>query len=207
MKKDSLKKLDALAQAKYKRFDKYYKNDSKKFINKISRDYEKFPVHILKQIKLIDKSKYDSAVCVLRGGLPYAVLFELFGWKVHYVLCGRKNEKIVNDKSELRFNKSVDGTINQIQGKKILIIDNNSPTGNTPTRVAEELINNFKIKKPDLFLDYFVWDKKKKMSWLKKPFWKNKKRLRKFGRVYEAKSLKVGKKGKERLLEELEQVL
>jgi hypothetical protein len=187
------KLVNKKSNVRWKRFAKYYANDSKPFINKLSRDYEstgKFPYHVLKMIKKIPIKEYDSAVCVLRGALPYSVLFELMGWKVHYVVCGRRNEENQNR----RFNRSVDKTLDQIKGKKVLLIENNSPSGNTPLMVALKLKKSLNIKKPDLFLDYFFPDKKKP-KWMTKlkitPFWENKKKLSNFGKVYESTSLKI----------------
>jgi hypothetical protein len=195
--------LDKLTQKKFKRFKKLYENDSKKFLNKIDRDNKKsknFPANILKQIKQIDKQKYDSAVCILRGALPYALLFEANGWKIHYVICGRKNEKIAKDKNQLRFNKSFDKTLPQITGKKVLLLENNSLTGNTPYRTALELKKAFNIKKPDLFLDYFVPE----LSWAKhiKRFETNQKRKNAFGKFFVASKIKVSKKEKDKLVQE-----
>ncbi|MEA3329540.1 MAG: hypothetical protein U9Q06_02235 [Nanoarchaeota archaeon] len=200
--KELFKILDKKTKLKWKRFSKYFENDSKKFINKISRDYEmngKFPVHVLKQIKEIPKSKYYSAVCVLRGALPYSILFEAEGWKIHYVICGRKNEDVLKKK---RFNKSVDKSLKQVTNKKILILENNSPSGDTPTLVRDNLIENFNIKKPDLFLDYFIMGKENLPKWLSKKgaFWKTKKKLKKFGKVYESVNQKVSKKEHENLV-------
>ena len=51
-------KLDELIKKKFKKFSKYYVNDSKLFINKILRDNlisGKFPIYIYKTIKNIDK--------------------------------------------------------------------------------------------------------------------------------------------------------
>jgi len=195
--------LDKLTQEKFKRFKKLYENDSKKFLNKIDRDNKrskKFPTNILKQIKQIDKQKYDSAVCILRGALPYALLFEANGWKIHYVICGRKNEKIAKDKNQLRFNKSFDKTLPQITGKKVLLLENNSLTGNTPYRTSLELKKAFNIKKPDLFLDYFVPE----LSWAKhiKRFETNQKRKNAFGKFFVASKIKVSKKEKDKLVQE-----
>lgn len=187
--------LDRRTKQKWKQFEKYYTKDSKPFINKILRDYKKsFPVHILKQIKRINKTDYDSAVCILRGALPYAILFESCGWKIHYLICGRKNEKIVQDKSKLRFSKGVDKSISQITGKKILIIENNSFSGNTPYRTALELKKSFSIKKPDLFLDYLV-----KGS----IFQKNKKRINAFRKIFIASKLKTTEREKISLIKNL----
>lgn len=191
MKRDIVlfKLIDRSSQEKWKRFKKFYENDSKPFINKISRDYEKtgkFPIHVLKTIKSIDREKYDSAVCILRGGLPYSVLFEANGWKIHFVLCGRKNEQ----HGKLRFSQSVDKTLKNIKGKKILLIDNNSPSGNTPTLVLKKLSKSLSIKKPDLFLDYFICDDKTP-PWLKKAFWKNKDKLRNYGQLFVARKIKL----------------
>jgi hypothetical protein len=178
------------SQKLWKRFEKYYAGDTKLFINKINRDYKeigKFPLHVLRTIKKIPKEKYHSAVCILRGGLPYSVLFQALGWKIHYVLCGRKNEQ----HDVLRFNKNVDKSLEKIRGKKILLIENNSPRGKTPGMVADNLAKNFRIKKPDLFLDYYSMPKRE-ATWMREkrivPFWKNKKILSKFGKVYEAVS-------------------
>lgn len=170
--------LDKISRDKFRKFERYYKNDSKQFINKISRDYQKtqrFPLQVIKAIKNIPHENYDSAVCILRGALPYSVIFEAFGWKVHYVLCGRKNEKIVRKKEELRFNKNIDLSIKQISKKKVLLIDNNSFSGNTPIRTMIELRKYFKIKKPDLFLDYFCY------PYL---FMNDKKKQNLFGKIY-----------------------
>ena len=189
--------IDKKSKEKYKKFAKHYAKDSKLFINKISRDYEKKGKsmgHIFKQIKQIPKKDYDSAVCILRGGLPYAVLFEALGWKVHYVLCGRKNEKV----GDLRFSKSVDRTLNQIKGKRVLLIENNSFTGDTPLTVLNGLKKSLKIKKPDLFLDYFV----PVLPWAKEVlrFEDNKKRRGMFGKIYVAKGMRVGKVEGEKLV-------
>ncbi len=201
--------VNKLTQKKFGRFKKIYEGDSKKFLNKINRDYKesgKFPAHVLKQIKKIDKRKYDSAVCVLRGALPYALLFEAYGWKIHYVICGRRNEKVAESKEQLRFNKSVDKTLRQIAGKKVLLLENNSLKGITPYRTALELKKAFKIKKPDLFLDYFVPE----LSWAKHilRFEKNRKIKNAFGKIFVASRLKVSKREREQLVQEfLEKLL
>lgn len=202
MKKDKLlfRLLEEKTNERWKRFSEFYENDSKPFINKISRDYKKtgkFPIHVLKMIKSINKDEYNSGVCILRGGLPYSVLFETYGWKIHYVLCGRKNEQ--NGTS--RFNQNVDRTLKNIKGKKVLFIENNSPTGNTPTRVRKRLRKTLFIKKPDLFLDYFFYDVPIP-SWLTKPFWKNKERLGRYGRIFVAKEIKVKESEREKLINE-----
>ena len=207
---EAFKFLNKKVNQKWKKFSKYYINDSKKFINKISRDYEKpckyskmgFPVHVLKTIKKIPKEKYDSAVCVLRGALPYALIFELYGWKIHYVICGRKNEKIAKTPFDLRFNKGVDNTLNKIKGKKVLLIENNSFTGNTSLRTLMELKKSFKIKKPDLFLDYFVVPHKDFAKETKR-FKYNSRRKSEFGNIYVSRRTKVSNVEKEKLLGEL----
>jgi len=200
MKRDKIlfQLLDKITQKRWKRFKKFYINDSKLFINKISRDYEKtgkFPIHVLKTIESINKENYDSEVCILRGALPYSVLFEANGWKIHYVLCGRKNEQ----NGTLRFSKSVDKTMKKIMRKKILFIENNSPSGNTPILVLDKISKKIGIKKPDLFLDYFIWDDKKPY-WLKKAFWENKERLRRYEKVFVARKIKVKESEREKLV-------
>jgi hypothetical protein len=188
--------LNKKTHDRFKRFRIFYETDTKKFVNKIDRDYKKskkFPVHILKQIKLIDKNKYDSGVCILRGALPYSLLFQADGWKIHYVICGRKNEQFVHDKLKLRFNKNVDKTLKKIRNKRVLLIENNSFSGNTPYRTVLELKKDYKIKKPDLFLDYFI---------KKNIFQRNKKRVNSFGRIFIASRLKVSKNERKQLVEE-----
>jgi hypothetical protein len=209
MKKDRVlfNLVDKKAQQKWKRFSKYYKNDSKPFINRISRDYEKsgkFPVHVLKMIKKIPLKKYDSAICILRGGLAFVPLFEALGWKIHYVISGRVNEVIETN----RFSKSVDRSIRSINKKKVLLIENNSLTSKTPVKVVDELSRAFKIQKPDMFLDYFLWN----LNHLPGPYsarsvrlsrqFKGKYRHDKFGKIYEARNLKVGKKERDGLIED-----
>jgi len=200
--KELFKELDKRTQKIYSKFKKYYIGDPKVFVNKISRDYEpseKFPAHVLKTVASIDLSKYDFGVCILRGGIPYSELFKMKGLPIVYVLCGRTEKHSPKKRSELKFNKDVDKNLKKIEGKKVLLIENNSPTGNTPLRVYEELKKAYKIKKPDLFLDYFLPDydsiggtKKRKLPfWLDKPFWKNEKRLNKFGKIYRASKFKV----------------
>lgn len=186
------------------RFRKYFVNDTKVFENKLNRDYErtgKFPVHVLKMVGSIPRENYDCAVCVLRGAIPYGVIFEAYGWKVRYLICGRKNEIPVAGGKDLRFNRSVDKGLRKIKGKKILIIENNSPSGRTPIRVAEELKRIYGARKPDLFLDYFSLNRKI-MPWLKDPFWKSEKKLGKFDRVFEASGLRVGTRERGELLRE-----
>ncbi|MFT4326719.1 MAG: hypothetical protein ACMXYK_04415 [Candidatus Woesearchaeota archaeon] len=196
--KDQLlfEQLNKCTKQIFKSFEKWYKNDSKKFLNKINRDYKEsnnFPAHILKQITLIDKSKYHSAVCILRGALPYALLFEAYGWKVHYVICGRKNETFVSDMNKLRFNKSIDRTLKEITKKKVLLIENNIYTGNTPYRVTLELKKAFQIQKPDLYIDYICKDN---------TYEKNKMIMNAFEKKYIASTIKVSKKEKDRLINE-----
>ncbi len=199
------KVLDKKTQKIYSKFKKYYIGDPKVFVNKISRDYEpsgKFPAHVLKTVASIDLSEYDFGVCILRGGIPYSELFKVRGLPVVYILCGRRKKYSPKKRSDLRFNKDVDKKLKNIKGKKVLLIENNSPTGNTPLRVYEELKKAYKIKKPDLFLDYFLPDydfidktKRGKIpKWLDKPFWKNEKRLNKFGKIYRASRFKVNEK-------------
>jgi len=197
--------LDKRTQKVYGKFKKYYVGDPKAFVNKISRDYEssgKFPIHVLKTVESIDLSKYDFGVCILRGGIPYSELFKIKGLPIVYVLCGRTEKHSPKKRSDLKFDKNVDKNLKNIKGKKVLLIENNSPTGNTPLRTYEELKKTYKIKKPDLFLDYFLPDydsiggtKRRKLPfWLDKPFWKNEKRLEKFGKIYRASTYKVSEK-------------
>jgi len=185
--------LDKKCKSRYSHFKKYYAKDSKKFINKIQRDYKEFPGHVLKTIKGIKKSDYDSAVCILRGALPYALLFEADGWNIHYLICGRVNEKVVFDKMMLRFDDTIDPGLAQIKNKRVLIIDNNSFSGNTPVRVALELKNKYDVKKPDLFLDYFCKNN---------IFESNRKRTNMFGKIIVASNTKVADDEKTALVSE-----
>jgi len=73
-------------------------------------------------------------------------------------------------------------------------------------RVNEELTKLFKIKKLDLFLDYFNRGRKE-APWLKIPFWRNKKRLQKFGKIYEAEKTKVSERERKELIKEFVQKL
>lgn len=209
--KELFELLDKKTQSIYKNYENYYQKDIKPFFNKISRDYEKtgrFPVHVLKMIKKIQKKDYDSAVCILRGGIPYALLFEATGWKIHCVRCGRKGMYSSPNRADLIFNENVDNSLNEIKGKKVLLIDNNSPSGNTPLRTLEELRRLYQIKKPDLFLDYYFppWEHSNP-GWLKKPFWLNKPRMEKFGKIFVAFDLKVSDKEHKELVKEFLELL
>ena len=82
-----------------------------------------------------------------------------------------------------------------------MFIENNSPTGNTPTLVLNKLLNKIPIKKPDLFLDYFFYDIPIP-SWLNKPFWKNKEKLNKYSKIFVAKKIKVKESEREDLVNE-----
>jgi len=208
--KKLFKILNEETQKRYKSLAKYYKGDVKPFINKISRDYEpsgKFPAHVLKQIRKIPREDYYAVVCILRGALPYSILFEAAGWKIYYVRCGRRGEHSPANRKDLIFDNRVDKSIKEIKGKKVLLIDNNSPTGNTPLRTYEELKKLYNIKKAGLFLDYFIPEKNKPRDWLKKPFWKNKTRMKKFGKIFVASDLKVSKKESPALTKEFLEVL
>ena len=75
----------------------------------------------------------------------------------------------------------------------ILFIENNSYSGNTSYRTLLELKKSFKIKKSDLFLDYFC---------KKNIFEKNKKRINSFGKIFVASKIKTSEKEKTKLVEE-----
>ena len=65
-----------------------------------------------------------------------------------------------------------------------------------------ELKKIYGIKKSDLFLDYYFYTKKNLPKWLEKPFWRNKSRISKFGKIYEAKGIKVDEKERKGLINE-----
>ncbi|MBN1923481.1 MAG: hypothetical protein JW791_01835 [Nanoarchaeota archaeon] len=169
----------------HKKFNKYFKKyfdlDDKKFINKINRDYaernkeaygpdweekvgekfikanNKFPTHVVKTIKSINKRDYDFIICILRGALPYTMLFEIFGWKgrIKYVICGRKKgQNWTFKKEEVRYDEIEDLSV--LKGKKVLLVENNIATAKTPLRVFEELKNRHGVESADLFIDYIA---------------------------------------------------
>jgi len=189
--------IDRKTRGLWSSFRRFYSGDSKPFYNKIDRDYKssgRFPVQVLKAIKGIPRENYDSAVCILRGALPYSTLFEAEGWKVHYLICGRKNGETASNPEELRFNKSVDRTLPEISGKKVLLIDNNCFTGNSPVRTALELEDSYGIKRPDLFLDYLVPNG---------TFRGDKEKQGQFGNIYIASEIDVKKEEeRQRLMKE-----
>jgi uracil phosphoribosyltransferase len=190
--------LDKLSKKRFKKFEKYYKKDSKPFINKISRDYEKtgkFPSHILKTIIHLNSKSYDSAVCVLRGALPYSILFEAYGWKIHYVISGRKNESFTKSK---RTNISVDKKIQEIKDKKVIFLENNIATGDSVVIALEKLKKRHNLAKPDLFLDYFCDNKKYKFFSMKE----NKNYIKKFGEIFEAKNTRVSRSEHQKLIKD-----
>ncbi|MEI6731971.1 MAG: hypothetical protein WCK90_04815 [archaeon] len=200
------KEVNRLYKKRFKRFAKYYLNDSKKSVNKLSRDYEKsgkFPVHIIKAISSIKKEEYNSAVCILRGALPYSVLFEAYGWKVHYVLCGRRNGWPKPDMMSKRFNMNVDRSIKNIRGKKVLLIENNVFNAASSRRVYLELKNSLNIKKPSLFIDYYVPRTSHMLKFPKSAFLEYNPNLRKsFGKIYVASRFNVSKAERENLIKD-----
>ena len=99
----------------------------------------------------------------------------------------------------------MDTTLPHIRGKKVLLIENNSLKGISPGRVAVELKKSFGIKRPDLFLDYFV----PKLPWAKDilRFENNPNKLKKFGKIFVAKDAKVKEAKRRRLVEEFLEVM
>jgi hypothetical protein len=149
--------MDELDKELFDLFNKFYLKKNifgvpKDPENKLSRDYKHtgFPAHVLKTIRAIGRS-YDCIICVLRGGLPYTMIFELYGYKnVRYVWCSGSGAS-----GSLGY-KEVGPSLKCIKNKRILIVDNNAFTGNTPLRVFNELKQRYDFKSADLFLDYIV---------------------------------------------------
>ena len=159
-------KLAEQSQRTYQLISPYFKDDTKPFVNKITRDYQErgdgqFPVYLLGAIKSIPRTEYDSAVVLCRGGLPYGKLFEAAGWKVHYVRAGRKyktddwQHETEWNPQNLVYDDHLDPSMKEIQGKRVLVVDNNVLSGITPLRAAQELRSRYDVS-PDLFIDYFV---------------------------------------------------
>ncbi len=184
--------FNPLVQKKFKRFKKYYVQDSKRFINKVDRDYSKtgFPVHVINTFEKIKENNYDYLVCILRGGLPYSTIFEVMGAPdAKYVICGRINENITLDKYKLRYDESADSTLSRIKDKNILLVENNSFSGNTSLRVLEEL-EKYRFSSADLFLDYIIPGSILDLNRLL---------LKPFGKVYIAREAEPANKGHEKI--------
>jgi hypoxanthine phosphoribosyltransferase len=145
----------------YKRkFQKYFKNDLKSFVDQFHRDHRLigFPDYIISStVDIISKKEHDYIVCVLRGGLAQTLLFELLGFpknRIKYVICGRVHGKHAKTKNDLSFKEI--GNFKEITGKNILIVDNNLFNGNTIKRVNFELNKRYSPKRTSLVLDYFL---------------------------------------------------
>ena len=113
-----------------------------------------YPAHILKAISLLNKSDYYCVLTILFGGLPYGIIFEIYGWDIKYVVCKHRDKNYKNKDPKL-FYYEVDN-LQSLKGKRILLVDNNIYSGNTVLLVLDKLINRYSVKTVDLFVDYIV---------------------------------------------------
>ena len=97
---------------------------------------------------------HDAVVCVLKGGLPYAILIELLGAAVpvHHVMCGRADGSHTTSEYVVR---PIDFDWAELSGRRVVVVDNNAATGATLAHLAQRL-GEVPGLRSDLFLDYLV---------------------------------------------------
>lgn len=130
------------------------------FIDKFYRDYSitGVPDGLVAQLHAIaEADAYDMYLCVLKGGLTFALLLELLGLsrsKIHHVVCGRASGSHTNVETIFQ---PIDFTLDGLAKKSILIIENNVATGMTLKALAAGL----PVAQPSrmgLFVDYLLSD-------------------------------------------------
>lgn len=148
------------AEKRYrKHFAHLYQKDRKGYIDKFFRDYNQtgIPHKIISTMAGFKGTfgwKMDYIICILRGGLPYAVLFEAMGFpkdRVIHISCSRNYTGTGNGRDVIL--NYTDPNIQHIKGKKILIVENNTFEGKTLIRTMP-LIKKYKPKSIQIFLDY-----------------------------------------------------
>jgi hypothetical protein len=112
------------------------------FVDKLFRDYRLtgFPDHMLATASRISESRdFDRHICILRGGLPYALLFDLLSGGsagLRHVACGRPGGSRYSPDVVV---SPVDFSVGDVRAARILLIDNNILTGATLRAVAAHL--------------------------------------------------------------------
>ncbi|HEX2046190.1 MAG TPA: phosphoribosyltransferase family protein [Acidimicrobiales bacterium] len=130
------------------------------FVDKIYRDYrlEGLPEGLVAAIEEIALSgTYDLVVCVLRGGLPLALLLELCGYptgRLRHVVCTRPSGSHLDPSLVYR---PLDLTLEDVRGRSVLVVDNNVARGRTLARVTRELRAG-RPARLDAFADYMLQD-------------------------------------------------
>ena len=140
-----------LSLAKYSKeiydgeFQRYFSKSEKGYVDKFSRDHWAggFPDYLFEIMQNIasGQEKFDYLICNLRGGLTYALIFELMGFpkdRIHYIICGKGSGRLADSKAGLRFN-DFQGMLKRVGGKKVLAVDNLALTGDTIAALCEEL--------------------------------------------------------------------
>lgn len=141
---DLLLLLTKATCARYRRcFAAAYAHDTKPFLDRLFRDHMLSGLpNTLLQItqEIVDKGDYEYLLGILRGGLPYCMLFELLGWprdRIRYVGIGRKNVAFSLDPALLRWSYTDD--LRCLKRRRVLLVDNIIVTGGTLKRVADVL--------------------------------------------------------------------
>jgi hypothetical protein len=129
------------------------------WVDKLYRDYSLtgIPDGLLVELSEIAAGRgpgYDAILCVLKGGLPYAILLELLGAvaPVRHLMCGRAGGSHVTGEYVVR---PLDFDWADLAGARVLVVDNNAATGATLGHLAAALAEVRGLR-ADLFLDYLV---------------------------------------------------
>lgn len=128
------------------------------FVDKLFRDYRLsgFPGHVLAAASRISETeKFDLQICILRGGLPYALLFELLTGRTgatRHVACVRRGGSRFSPDLVV---SPVDFSPLEIRGARVLLVDNNVLSGAT----LHAVVGTLAVAEPAsvcVFVDYVV---------------------------------------------------
>jgi hypothetical protein len=143
----------------YRRFERFYAGRrGRPFLNKFYRDYRPagVPNTLLLQLdRLAREDPFDHYVCLLTGGLTYAVLLQLLGVpgaKILHVVCGRSSGSQFD--RQIRF-EPVDFQLDDLAGRRVAIVEHNVATGTT-LRTAIESIAGGRPASVGLIVDYVI---------------------------------------------------
>jgi phosphoribosyl transferase-like protein len=151
--------LARLTRAVYeRRFAVQYAEYRRPFVDKLYRDYALCGLPDALLLELADlaaRDENDAVLCVLKGGLPYTLLLELCGLppeRVGYVVCGRASGSHLDAAYTLR---PIDFELADLEGRSVLVVDNNAATGATLARLTDAL-RDARPARIALFLDYIL---------------------------------------------------
>lgn len=114
----------------------------RRFVDKLYRDYALTGVPdglLLELDRLANADDHDVVLCVLKGALPYVLLMELCGLpseRVRWVMAGRSTGSHIAPEYVVA---PVGFELDELAGRRVLVVENNAATGATLERLAEAL--------------------------------------------------------------------